>query len=112
MSAPHIHLAGVLTEVALTLAALDRRITLSFSVDAEFVDAIALLPGAEVHGTVYVATDEEPYVIRAAKARIGKVELEAQAPGRPATSIELESAGGWHESERAPTRIGTLRSAP
>jgi chloramphenicol 3-O-phosphotransferase len=92
-----VDIAGLLTSVALRLQDLERDMCVLLGVDDELVAAIAALPEAVVDDTVYVSDGEEPYVLRAAEVRIGRVTLRALAHRRPASSAEIESAGGWHE---------------
>jgi hypothetical protein len=102
-------IAGLVTEVAIRLQRLERHVEVSFGVDDAFVEAIAAMPGAEVRETIYVR-EAESYVIRAATIRIGHVDVHAQAEQRPATSAELEAAGGWYEHVDPGYRAGQLRS--
>jgi hypothetical protein len=102
-------IAGLVKEIALRIEhRLGRRITVSLGVDDAVTDAIAGMPSAEVHQTVYVRA-ERSYVIRGARVRIGLVTIECQAEARPATSDEVEAAGGWHEHHDE-YRMASVRS--
>lgn len=101
----------LVTKMAIELNELGRNVEVNFRVDDELADAIAALPGAEITEAVYVPNKDAPYVIRMVETTIGRIRLSAQNHDRPATSAELEAAGGWHEHEDS-YRSATLRRAP
>jgi hypothetical protein len=87
---------AIVTDVGLVLQELGRPVYLSLGVDDDLTEALSVLPGAVVTETVYVRPHES-HVIRAARVRVGRVQLQAQCNARPATSAEVESAGRWYD---------------
>jgi len=102
----------VLVEVALRLQVLERDLEVSVGVDDLVVEAMALLADAVVTDTVFVGDGPEPYIVREATARIGRVALRALANRRPATSVEIEAAGSWREHVAPDFRSATVRRTP
>jgi hypothetical protein len=100
---------AIVTDVGLVLQELGRPVYLSLGVDDDLTEALSVLPGAVVTESVYVRPHES-HVIRAARVRVGRVELKAQCQARPATSAEVEAAGEWHDHVDQ-YRAGSLRSS-
>lgn len=87
---------GIVLEAALVLRALGRPLRLSFGVDDDLFDAVSVLPDAEKRKTVYSDADGD-FVIASAEAKVGNVEVHAQARRRPATQDEIDAVPKWSE---------------
>lgn len=93
---------SVIRNITAEAALANRPIDISFQVDDEATEAIALMDGAKVERTLYCPSGEPPYVIRSAKVKIGDVRLSAQAHGRDATVREMDTVGEMMISEPKP----------